>query len=517
MAIDRIIALIFVAAVLFAQPAPTVTPPAHQPVDYSGPGYRLIIPAGWRIEERSPLATTLTAPRFTVDIYTQPLGKKPAAEYIEYSNKHLLNQIGGIKVTRRLALKDSPDRHEVEWSRPAAGAGDATGSSDQNYYRQVNLVRPGIVYTFILRAASAEFPAASAALDQLLGTFGQTALEVRPWSLRFSPDLSRLPDPNPMIAQKYVKKYVKGKPDQARLEINIPSRGLIWGLFEGNAPVNLEPLSDREARWGVKFDLVMTYRDFTQSFPLEEIRRTAAQGRLTMITWQPWNGKDMTNPVMIPEIVAGQHDNYIRQWARAVKDFGQPVLFRFANEMNGDWDGWSVYFFGFDHSLYIKAWRHAWQIFQNEGATNAMWVWNPHDRSYPDFAWNDPHLYYPGDQYVDWVGLTGYNTGPRAGDRWQSFNQIYRGVYDEYRLLYPGKPMLITEFASDEFGGDKAGWIRDAFHQLKNYPAIKLAVWYDYPWWKWNYPLKSSPAAERAFFEGLKDPYYRSGNVWWDR
>lgn len=497
--IDRIMALVLVAAFLLAAQVPVAAP---DPIDYSGPGYRLTIPFNWRIEERSPLATTLSAPNFVVDIYTQPLGKKPAGEYIGYSHQPVLDQIASLKVVRQLPLVQSPDRYELEWTRPAID------SKDQNHYRGVNLVHPDIVYTFILRAGKSDYAAASVVLDHLIANFTPAALEIRPWSLRFSPDLSRVPDPNPMIARKHAA---------GRLEINLPADGMIWGLFDGNAPFQPEPLTRREAKWGAKFDLVMTYGDFTQPFPLNEIRGAAQQGRLTMITWQPWNGRDMTGQVMIPEIAAGRHDEYMRSWARAVRDFGQPILLRFANEMNGDWDGWSVYFYGFDHSLYIKAWRHVWEIFREEGATNAMWVWNPHDRSYPDFAWNDPHLYYPGDKYVDWVGLTGYNTGPRAGDRWKSFNEIYRGIYNEYRRLYPDKPMLITEFASDELGGDKAEWIRDAFQQLKNYPAIKLAVWYDFPWWKWEYPLNSSPAAEKAFFEGLKDPYYRSGNVRWVR
>lgn len=183
--------------------------------------------------------------------------------------------------------------------------------------------------------------------------------------------------------------------------------------------------------------------------------------------------------------------------------------------MNGDWDPWSVWYLGMDHTLYVGAWRHVVDIFREEGATNAMWVWNPHDRSYPDFTWNDPHLYYPGDDYVDWVGLTGYNTGPRAGDPWRSFDEIYGSVYADYRLHYPRKPLLITEFSSDEQGGDKAAWIRDAFQALKRYPAIKYAVWFDFPWWKWEYRLDSSPGAFNAFGESWRDPYFRTGTVRW--
>lgn len=482
---------------------------------FAGPGYRITLPAGWEAEVRSPLAVTFSVPgRMAIDAYTQPLRGKTAEEYIEYSNRYVEKGVGGIQLLahRRPGAEGRPPAcpepcrvEEYVWTRPPVD------DIDFNYYREVNVVRPGVVYTFVLRTRAAGFDQYSQALDAILGTLlpGEVSPARRTIPASVYGDAAGVPDPNPLFATRFAA--------EPHLEVRLPERGLMWGIFDGNAPYDLRPLERKEAELGVRFNFVMTYRDFTKPFPGAEVAEAARQGRLTMVTWQPWYLDKLTDPLLIPEIAAGKQDDYIRRWALAVKAVGQPVLLRFANEMNGDWDPWSVYFYGFDHSLYIKAWRRIHDIFQEAGARNAMWVWNPHDRSYPDFAWNDPHLYYPGDDYVDWVGLTGYNTGPRAGDPWRSFDEIYGDLYREYRALYPHKPMLITEFASDEYGGDKAAWIRDTARALQHYPAIKMAVWFDSPWWKWAYQIDSSPAARKAFGEALRDPYFSGAVVRWAR
>ncbi len=474
---------------------------------FNGPGYRIEVPQSWVWQERGHLAERFVeGERMTLDVYTQPLKGKSPEEYINYSNKYVREGVAGIRLLRHTRLNSI---EEFVWVRPS------TGHGDQNYYREINLIRPGVVYTFICKTQEQSSDACGQSIDRVARSLSALPLNTAPLSDQGVPiDAPRATDtPAPDINSL----FRRGTSAYGGLKVSFPDEGLVWGIFDGNAPFSLEPLKKREEQYGKKLDLVMTYRDFSSPFPFREVLNAAREGRLTMVTWQPWYLNRLTDPVMIPEIVAGKHDAYIRIWASLVRDTQVPVLLRFANEMNGDWDPWSVYFFGFDHDLYIKAWRRVHSIFLAEGATNAIWVWNPHDRSYPDFTWNDPHLYYPGDQYVDIIGLTGYNTGPRAGDPWRSFDEIYAAIYDQYRGLYPGKPMMITEFASDEHGGDKAAWIKDTFEALKRYPGIRMAVWFDFPWWQWEYPLNSSPKAEAAFWESLADPYFKNETVRWNR
>jgi endoglucanase len=64
---------------------------------------------------------------------------------------------------------------------------------------------------------------------------------------------------------------------------------------------------------------------------------------------------------------------------------------------------------------------------------------------------------YPGDAYVDWTCLDGYNWGSNpAGNLggWQTFDQVYHSTYhDIVDTLAPTKPMIIGEMASTEYGG----------------------------------------------------------------
>jgi hypothetical protein len=110
---------------------------------------------------------------------------------------------------------------------------------------------------------------------------------------------------------------------------------------------------------------------------------------------------------------------------------------------------------------------------------------------------------YPGDAYVDWVALDGYNWGTDYGNRWQTFAEVYTASYKELRQLAPTKPIMIAEIGSQENGGDKAAWIRDALGvQLPtNFPAIKALAWFN---WDANDPIQvasieSSAAATAAF------------------
>lgn len=461
------------------------------------PGLECSVAPGWELVQRRPLAFSLVhGDRAVIDLYIQPLGDKSPQEYISYSAHYLRQPVGGIVLTghRRAEVDGWYLVEEFRWHRPPVSSGDL------NYYRKVSLARDDVVYTFLLRTAAEGW--FDRTLDDMLASVRVLPLEPAGEELAL-PEVP--PHPREMLAGRYVGERL--------LEIDLADEGVMWGVFHRAVPYDLYPVMLKERLLGTRFNLIMSYHDFTRPFQAEALAANMRNGRLSMVTWQPWRYMSLTDPIMIPLIAGGHYDEYVRQWARGVREYGQPLLIRFANEMNGDWDPWCAWFYGLDHSLFTRAWQRVHRLFQEEGATNAMWVWNPHDRSYPDFVWNDPHLYYPGDEYVDWVGLTGYNTGPRAGDPWRSFDEIYASVYREYLSLYPGKPMLITEFSSDEEGGCKAAWIRETFASLPNYPAIRLVVWFDAPWWEWDYAIDSSPEAFEAFRQGMEDPFHRGGTV----
>ncbi len=208
-----------------------------------------------------------------------------------------------------------------------------------------------------------------------------------------------------------------------------------------------------------------------------------------MLTWQPLNGRqatgcarDYTAGIPLPDILNGACDGYIRGFARALKARPERFLLRFAHEMNISDSPWWVGHIGADPSLYVSVWRHVYRIFKGEGVPNVEWVWSPNYASNPPDPWNDLHRYYPGDAYVDWVGLSGYNWyNTRQPVVWRSFRDLYDAVLRDLACSY-AKPQIIAEIGSvegDGSSGSKAAWIRDAYQQAPEYPFLRAVQWFN--------------------------------------
>jgi mannan endo-1,4-beta-mannosidase len=186
--------------------------------------------------------------------------------------------------------------------------------------------------------------------------------------------------------------------------------------------------------------------------------------------------------------------------------------------MNGWWQfPWAEQVNGNQPGDYVRAWRHVHDIFTQQGVTNATWVWNPNIASARTTPLAD---LYPGDDYVDWTGMDGYNWGSDNGNRWQSFDEVFGGIadtdhhntYAELLRLAPGKPVMICEVATSLAGGDSGAWVRDALNQQlpNNFPQIRAVVWFD-----WNagdpalsWPIGSSPGTQSAFAQSIASDYF---------
>lgn len=255
---------------------------------------------------------------------------------------------------------------------------------------------------------------------------------------------------------------------------------LTWGIFEPVAPGDLSKLMKLENQMGQRFKFILYYHHLFGQVPIDtvakELQNAYNNGYIMELTLQTG---DYNQDNAMYDILNGEYDDYFKRYAQAVAKFEHPVLMRFANEMNGDWCIYSAYHTGKDTEIYKKCYRYIHDIFTEQGANNVLWVWNPNEKSFPDFTWNAMEMYYPGNEYVDIVGLTGYNTGTYyKGESWRSFDTIYSKLYAKYTAMF-SQPLMITEFASSSIGGDKAAWITDMFKQLPKYPAIKVAIWWN--------------------------------------
>jgi hypothetical protein len=179
------------------------------------------------------------------------------------------------------------------------------------------------------------------------------------------------------------------------------------------------------------------------------------------------------------DVAVGEYDSYIAGWARAARVWGHPLFLRFDWEMNGSWFGWGIGNGGMGNTAaqYVAAWRHVHDLFVANGATNVTWVWCPNVAVAGTTSFRNIGAAYPGDAYVDWTCLDGYN----GDDPWTSFSDLFGPAY---RLIAdrvaPTKPMIIGETGSTGSGGDKAQWISNMFRALPMYfPRIRGLLWFD--------------------------------------
>lgn len=226
------------------------------------------------------------------------------------------------------------------------------------------------------------------------------------------------------------------------------------------------------------------YNHLGNPLPIETMRKMKDKDKIIELTVQTCanNNTKLFDYTPMFDIIEGKRDEQIRILANEIKEFGNPVLFRLNNEMNSDWTSYSGIITLSDPEIYKEVWHKIYNIFEEENVTNCIWIFNPNDNNYPPSKWNNFLAYYPGNEYVHMIGVTGYNTGTyyaeQNGETWKSFKTIYDEIYNKYKDLFKEFPWIITEFASSSVGGDKAKWIEDMFKNINNYPNIKAAVWF---------------------------------------
>jgi beta-mannanase len=214
-------------------------------------------------------------------------------------------------------------------------------------------------------------------------------------------------------------------------------------------------------------------------FPVHSARRLEHLGIVPMITWEPWLHGSRMRQITLRGIARGRYDPYIRRYARRIRRYGGPLFLRPMHEMDGNWYPWAGSRQGNSPSLFVRAWRHMHRVFDRVGATNTTWVWCVNQWSVPHTRENTIGRYWPGRRFVDWAAVSVFNAGPvRSPFRWQSFDAIFGARY--VQLLRYRRPIMVAELGAPERGGDKAGWISDAFHSLRvHYAGVGAVVWYD--------------------------------------
>ena len=204
---------------------------------------------------------------------------------------------------------------------------------------------------------------------------------------------------------------------------------MLVGVYQPSSPGSSNQLDAFAANAGFTPRITSYYTsDFAQPFALSFAKQMATQGTQVLVQWQPRNTSNVA-------IAAGQKDAAIVAAAQAIKSLNYQVIISYGQEMNGNWYPWGNQQTN-TPAEYVAAYRHIWTIFQQQGVRNVTWLWGPNISYEGSSALK---LWYPGDQYVDWVGLDGYYQQPT-----QTFDQLFGPSIAELRS-FTNKPMIIAE------------------------------------------------------------------------
>jgi mannan endo-1,4-beta-mannosidase len=231
---------------------------------------------------------------------------------------------------------------------------------------------------------------------------------------------------------------------------------------------------------GKHLDVLTVYDAFSWEKPLPTalLDAVTAAGCTPELSWEPWDpgaGKHQA-AYTAAQIAGGRYDIYVRGWAEQAAAYGGRFLLRFAHEMNGDWYPWSVGAPGGSPQDYVAAYRRVRGIFDDAGAKRVEWVWCPNvivNGNTEAIA-----QCYPGDQFVDIVGVDGYNFGDLPGHHWTQPADLFADSLALLTRLAPGKQVWINEVGCGDRGGDKARWISEFISWLAS-TDVRALVWFE--------------------------------------
>ncbi len=207
-----------------------------------------------------------------------------------------------------------------------------------------------------------------------------------------------------------------------------------------------------------------------------------------------------------PDIVSFYKDFFVplMKAAQLVKEYQSEVMIRFAHEMNISASLWGPGKDGNVGSTYVEAWRHIVSIFRQEGVTNAKWVWSPN----VDWGGVPFGQYFPGDSWIDYVALDGYNWGTVGTEVWQNMSHLFGPSYATLTQM-SSKPVIIAETSSGETGGSKAAWIREGFlHTIpESFPRVYAVIWFNAVAEE-DWRINTSPSALEAYREVVGNSLY---------
>ncbi len=267
-------------------------------------------------------------------------------------------------------------------------------------------------------------------------------------------------------------------------------------------------------------------------FPLAAVLAIHEHGAVPFVRLMAWSRIEQGAPertYTMQRIIDGAFDRELGEWADQAAALPFALLVEFGTEVNGEWFPWNGSYNGGgecgdygDPGLadgperFRDAYRHIVDLFRRHGARNVTWFFHVNSDSWPRAAWNRMAAYYPGDEYVDWIGVSVYGS-QAPGDDWTGFVPALDAAYPELAAISAAKPLALLEFAvaEDPRRGDKGKWIASALQALRagRYPRLRASCWWHEAWENddgsvSDLRIDSSPGALAAYRAGVADPFF---------
>ncbi len=199
-------------------------------------------------------------------------------------------------------------------------------------------------------------------------------------------------------------------------------------------------------------------------FPSQEVNIINESGKVPFIRIMPRTNFDVGTPDInytMQKIIDGDFDVELTQWAIDASRTNINLLVDFGIEINTDWFPWNGQYNGADTTTeygdanlsdgaerFRDAYRHIIDICNDNGAINITWFFHIYPYDTPDIDWNRMENYYPGDEYIDWLGVSIY--GPITEDEiYQEFSEILDDIYPRLTDM-SDKPIAILEVGITE-------------------------------------------------------------------
>lgn len=231
-----------------------------------------------------------------------------------------------------------------------------------------------------------------------------------------------------------------------------------------------------------------------------KLKSICDDGFTPLISWETWGGRESNVTYSLADIASGKYDDllyvYLDRFKKICHD--TQIVIRFNHEMemrpsygHKHWTPWQG-----QPEEYTATWRHVVELAKNGGYDNIKWLWSPNR------ADEYIHPYYPGDKYVDFVGVT-LNYPTANATTYTNFEDFYEP--NKKTLESFNKPIIIGEtgyYNDDE--QEVADWINGAFHYLRNEPMIVAAIWFNEKTERADYRIEATEAGKRAFINNMK-------------